>query len=209
MRMLSEGARNSLESRTQEFHEALDGARSYLSRRGLTAETADRFRLGFDGERLVIPYLTPEGPVSLKRRCIQDHDCKEHGHPKYLYEAGEQLHLFNAQTLLNAKAVMVTEGEIDAMTIEQLGVPAVAYPGVASWRQCGSYWRWCFDSVDEVFVIGDGDEPGTKAANTVSAALRDSVAAEIYTVILPPGQDANSFITTYGEDAFLVEASYL
>lgn len=185
---------------------------SYLSGRGFTADTVSRFRLGLDEEtgRLTIPYLTPAGPWSIKYRCIAHEDCKPvPNHTKYTYDAGAQPLLYNASALLAAKAVMLVEGELDAVAIEQIGVPAVGYPGAQTWK-ANSYWRWCFDSADDVFVIGDGDENnvGRKAAETVAEALRDSVSGEVHMTVLPEGEDSNSFINKYGEQEFLIETGW-
>lgn len=210
MKLPSNAARNSLESRVTAYQANLDGAIPYLTSRGISRETAERFRFGVnpDNNRLVIPYLSPAGPWTLKFRCILHDDCKPIHKDKYIYEPGSDIHLYNASTLLHAERVLVTEGEIDAVTAEQIGLHAVAYPGAEMWGK-HKYWRWCFDSVDEVVVVGDGDDAGRKAAGTVTDSLRNSIHADVRAVVLPPGEDTNSFINNYGEYDFLAEIGWL
>lgn len=204
MRLPSSAQQKSLASQVEAAEQHLETVQPYLTSRGISEETARRFRLGYDpaDNRLVIPYLTPVGAWSVKRRCIAEHNCKDEGHGKYVYDSGAEVHLYNAQTLLEAEFVVVTEGELDAVTCEQAGIPAVAYPGASTWSKM-RHWRWCFDSAQEVVVIADGDDPGVKAAGEVASSLRDAVAADVRTVKMPAGFDANRFVVEYGESELL------
>lgn len=213
MRLPSPAQQRSLESEIAAAQQALaksETAVSYLRSRNLTRETAERFRLGYDprDNRLTIPYLHPGGAWHLKRRCIRDHDHKADDCPKYSYEAGVEMHLFNAQALLTADSVVVTEGELDAIACEQAGVAAVGYPGASTWARM-RHWPLCFDSAEEVVVIADGDEPGTKAAGVVAKSLRQSVSADVRVVQMPPGEDASSFLQSRGDGEFLALIDWL
>lgn len=211
--MPSPAQQKSLESRIAAYETTLAGekgagVRSYLDRRGLTAETITRFRLGANPEngRLTIPFLNPAGAWSVKQRCVDHDDCKPIHPDKYINDPGAGVHLYNAQTLLTAERVVLVEGELDAITVEQIGFPAVAYPGVNNWQK---WFRWTFDSVDEVVVVGDGDEPGRKAANSVTESLRSAISGDVRAVILPDGEDTNSFVLKYGAEAYLMEMGWL
>lgn len=188
--------------RIQAAHRNVHQAQAYLTKRGITEASTTRFRLGCENGRLTIPYLSPAGPWIVKTRCIHNHDCKDEGHAKYMLDVGSELHLFNAAALLDADLVVVTEGELDAITVTQLDIPAVAYPGTQMWKS-HPHWRWCFDSTSEVVVVADGDEPGRKAAAVVADSLRGSVAADIRVVNLPDGYDSNSYITDNGDADYL------
>lgn len=182
----------------------MNGARAYLASRGITPESIDRFKLGVDPDnnQLTIPYLSPAGPWLVKYRCLRDHDCKETGHARYFYDTGAGHHLYNASALLTADVAVVVEGELDAVTVTQVGLTAVAYPGTAAWK-ANPHWRWCFDSVDTIVVVADGDEAGRKAAAGVAESLRNSVNADVRTVILPDGEDSNSYLVNHGDYDYL------
>lgn len=217
--MPSPEQRRSLAEQAAKFHEQLkgSGAETYLADRGLNRRAAQRFLLGFDGERLTIPYLTPEGPWQIKRRCIADHDCKAEGHGKYKNEDGVRLSLYNAQTLLKADRVVIVEGELDAVAVESAGAPTVGYPGAQAWRS-NKHWRWAFDSCDEVIVVADGDEPregkqigvGEEAGRSVTDSLRSSLPdLEVRLVVLPVGEDSNSFINKHGQLEYLEQIGWI
>lgn len=199
----SKGVRASLASQIEAWHQQVDPAVPYLSARAIDRETIDRFQLGFDGNRLTIPYLTPAGPWTVKRRCIQDHDCKQQeGHQKYLNEPGAEMHLFNAQVLRTARYVILTEGEFDAIACTARGFDAVGYPGTQHWGAHPS-WRWAFDSASEIVIPDDGDKPGRESAAKVAASLRKSVNAVIRVIEMPDGEDCASVLLDMRDQEFL------
>lgn len=224
MRAPTETERDALLQQVTDSHSQLDEVLPYLSRRGVNRRTADRFKLGFDGERLTIPYLTPTGVWFIKRRCVADHDCKAERCSKYLNPEGANLRLYNAQTLLRADRVVITEGELDAVVVEQAGANCVGYPGAEAWKK-SRHWRWCFDSVEEVIVVADGDPPeknprnkekqpgdagwvdrgvGEESGRAVVDVLRTSLPdLDVRLVLMPVGHDSNSFITEFGEIEYL------
>jgi len=183
----------------------------YLEMRGISKEIADVFRLGCvtEGEfihRLSIPYLTPGGVVGFKYGCVNlSHgDHKEEGLncKKYLYEPGVKHQLYNAQTLIRATdVVVITEGELDAISVEALcDIPAVGYPGASTWTSNGNeYWPLCFEGIPEVIVIADGDQPGKDAAKAVAQSIGNTARV----VQLGDGLDANSYIVDRGVYEFL------
>lgn len=213
MRKLGTELRESLEQATLLYQQSLDSlcgtrARDYLTERGLHPElVARRYRLGYVDEpapghemmkgRLSIPYLTPAGPVDIKFRCIDDHDCKAEKCPKYLGIEGGGGWLYNARAVLAAKdCVVITEGEIDAMSVSAIaGIPAVGYPGTSTWQK-SKHWPRVFAGLD-VVVVADGDKPGRDAARLVAKSMEGARIA-----VMPEGEDSNSFLTQFGPDAF-------
>ena len=208
MRIPKAAHREALSELVTGYQERLAGpdggnCRQYLEQRSIGQWAIDKFQLGFDGERLVIPYLTPTGPWQLKRRCIAAHDCKDTSHPKYIYDDGAAPHLFNAQTLRTAETVALVEGEMDAVSVEACGVAAVGYPGAQTWKS-NRHWVWAFDSCKDVIVVADGDEVGISAAKTVAESLRLNLPhVDVRMVAMPAGADANSYITSEGDFAFM------
>jgi Toprim-like len=176
----------------------------------------ERFRIGVVVEPepghehlkgwMCIPYLTVSGPVHLKFRCLENHRCKDHGHPKYMGPASDagrvekgapKAWLFNAQAVLTAEDwIVITEGELDAVAVETLAdMPAVAQPGSTIWAKV-PYWPRVFDGLKPI-VLADGDRAGREAAQQVAASLWDARVVQ-----MPEGEDANSFLVTYGVDEF-------
>lgn len=147
---------------------------------------------------LSVPYLTPTGVVKLKMRCLQDHDCKHHGHPKYDGPSGPA-RLYGVTSLARGgDVVVITEGEFDAMVGEHLlGVPCVGTPGT-TWLE---HWPRCFADFERTLVVADhdakedGSDPGLKHAKAVVKAIPG---AEL--VLPPSGQDLSEWILSAGAD---------
>jgi DNA primase len=182
-------------------------AEEYIRKRGL-AKIAERYRLGYVASartgherlvgRLVIPYLRPAGGdravATLRFRCIEDHDCKVHGGDKYKSLPGDTSRLFNTPALIKSSAaVAICEGELDALSVEAAGVPAVGVQGVGTWRD---HFDPAFYGFETVLIIADDDEPGLKFADKLAGRLGNAKV-----IVLGGGHDANSFIQSYGTDA--------
>src|SRR3954466_1079197 len=104
---------------------SLANVTSYLESRGIGSDTAERWQLGYvetplPGHedmvgRLAIPYLTPAGPLCIKFRCVESHDCKGTGCVKYLGEPNEN-RLFGVWNFRHDDPVIhICEGELDAV----------------------------------------------------------------------------------------------
>lgn len=163
----------SRETRLREFERNLPkGAlRRPFYDHGLTDDTIERFRLGFEPahtettevggrehavqipDRYVIPYL--EGRRPKKFRYYQpDGDPKY----KYMWEPGSEACLFNAQDALGDKdgLTFLAEGEQKAMLLVQMGYAAVAVPGAGQWRD---EFQAAFTHARKIVVCFDNDNP--------------------------------------------------
>lgn len=193
-------------ARHQRYRESLVGspAEEYLSGRGITTATADYFQLGYVADpvvgdekysgRLVIPYLTSSGVVQLRFRRMNDSGAK------YMGDKGVKGRPFNTLALKSpARTVYLTEGEIDAMTLHQIGLPAVGIPGADLWTKLFARifrWRRVVILVDgDTDLIRDGKTAGEMFAETVSKDLDE------YLIIgMPDGEDVNSVFCLEGEE---------
>lgn len=115
--------------------------------------------------------------------------------PKYLGVSGLETRLFNLRSLDRADDLLcITEGEIDAISVEAAGVPAVGVPGVESWKR---HHRRLFAGVPRVLVLGDNDKAGRAFAKRLLNELENAVC-----VTLPQGvKDANQLLQEEGPDA--------
>lgn len=218
-RLLSRPSRASLIESTKKYAEALaspagERCATYLRDRGINLWDGpedykfwsnDRWMLGFVAEpdaehedmrgRLSIPYLVPRGgPVGMKFRCIADHSCDDTGHPKYLAHTGMGQRLFGVDSLsAPGETIGITEGELDAIVCSDLGIPAVAVPGVKGWRP---EWRHLFEGFPRVLIFGDGDKAGRAFAGQLAEQIHGSRA-----ISMPDGHDVTSFVLAQGADA--------
>lgn len=199
MRPLSPEQKRSLEEATREYEQHRSLVDDYLAARGFDPASAATHRLGFvrspvQGHeqyagRLAIPYIGPKGNVyGLRFRAVDDSE------PKYLGLPGVETRLFNLRALSEATDfVVICEGELDAVSCTQAGVPAVGVPGVDSWK---AHHRRLFDGFD-VLVVGDNDKAGR---GFVKKMLNDIHSAR--PVILGPDvNDVNDLLREGGTDA--------
>ncbi|MBK8294174.1 MAG: DUF3631 domain-containing protein [Solirubrobacterales bacterium] len=144
--------------------------RRLLVLKGWSAKALTALEIGFDGQRVTIPYLEWE-QVANVMRYRAERPITETG-PKMLpYSNGHGRCLFpEVETVPEGRLLFLVEGEPDAITAISLGLCAIAVPGANSWRK--SY-------VEElegrrVVVCFDDDPPGKKLAEKVVADLTEA-----------------------------------
>lgn len=189
----------------EEYAAKLDLVVPYLESRGIRRDTAEKWKLGYvetplPGHedfvgRLAIPYLTPSGPLCIKFRCVEAHDCKSTGCVKYLGEPNEN-RLFGVWNFRHDDPVIhICEGELDAIVATQAGVRAVGVPGATQWR---GYWDHLFEGYDEVVLLRDGDAAGRKMSESLMGRM-----PHCRTVKMPEGEDVSSFVLANGGAALI------
>lgn len=207
---LSPARRKALQQAADKFHHSLDATTwDYLRARGLSEEQVAARLLGLVSVdcdpmyadlvgRLAIPYLTPAGVVAIRFRCLEDHDCKEyeevHGfHKKYHQMRGEADHLYNVLALHERHpAIGITEGEFDAMVVDEHVLPTVGVPGATKWKP---FWARLMEDYDRVFLIGDGDDAGKRFVEKLMEVLPNG-----HPVVFPAGHDPNSYFLEHGPE---------
>jgi len=116
--------------------------------------------------------------------------------PKYLSVPNSGTRLYNTVALTKySKDISITEGEIDAITADLAGVPAVGVPGAQVWKP---YFRELFMGYRHVNILSDGDEAGMDFAKQVAKSLPN---ARI--IPMPDGEDVNSLVLKQGAAALL------
>jgi DNA primase len=186
----------------------------YLTGRGLDRETATGFRLGVVADpdpghsrfrgMLCIPYLDRHGqPLTMRFRCIEDHDHRAHFHGKYNSLTGDPTRVFNVGAIFRAKdEIHVTEGEFDSMVLTMLGFPAVAIPGAKAWRP---HHRDMLSGFSRIYVWGDPDDAGAEFAIKVASQMRTAIKVklrdgDVTDTYLSGGRDALADLIDERED---------
>lgn len=202
---LSASQRSTLERATQTYHAELDDrTKAYLERRGLL-DVASSLRFGSvlspDPEhrgaygRLSIPFIGPRGNVYyMKFRCIEDHECEDHGHSKYL-NISATLRPYNTRALTApTDYIFLTEGELDAATIEACGWPAVGLGGANEWKP---HYSRMLSGFSKPVLLADGDDAGERLA----ARFRKHMSSSAIVIVSESGQDVNSLYQQGGKAA--------
>lgn len=208
MSVLSTSERKSLVDRAVEYHSQLkspEGAPllAYLmEERQFSLETIDRFLLGavvspgvLDEDAqgmLAIPYITKAGPVALRFRRPPHKDTG----PKYWQPEGSVLTIFNTLAFFaGEETIAVAEGEMDAITLAQAGIPAVGIPGASAWKP---HYKLLFEGYQSVLICADNDDTG--AGRKFAAKVAQNVPGP-QVVVMPEGHDVNSYYCEFGRQA--------
>ena len=172
-----------------------DAAEVYLGSRGISPATVMEYGVGYDPheQAITFPYYDAWGrQTSARWRKLHPNAV-----PKYMGSRGVRAGLYNVVDV-DEPWVYLTEGEIDCLTLKQLGLAAVGVPGAGAFREA---WRWLFvdrkvrivfdaDSV-KYRVGGEAYRPGQDGGARVLRAI-STVAAFVEVVHLPEGEDVNS-----------------
>ena len=160
------------------------GETDYWKKRGLSRETVDRFKLGYVAEwrhpnapatvaptpRLIIPvsqysYIARDTRANIPPEQEPYKKSKAKGKGKVLWT-------FNRKALLNAvKPIFVVEGEVDALSIIEVGGEAVALGSVSNVRAFLELVK-AEKPVQPLIIALDNDEAGKKANETLAEGLQ-------------------------------------
>lgn len=143
---------------------------TYLTSRGLTVETlrAFRVRASEDDSEILLPYMRGGELLNAKWLKVE----RPGGKKIMRLEKDCEPLLFGWQTVPDdAREIVLCEGEIDAMSMHQLGRHALSVPNGASGLQWveGEYPN--LERFDVIYVAYDMDEAGRKGAKDVAERL--------------------------------------
>ncbi|MBV8067613.1 MAG: DNA primase [Candidatus Eremiobacteraeota bacterium] len=187
-----------------------------LERNGIDLPTAAKAGLVKPGQRgyydfyrnrLMIPtYSTTGEVIAFGGRALGD------GEPKYLnttttpvYTKGRHLFALNLarRGAQNDRTLIVVEGYLDCIALHQAGFEnAVAALGTSfTAEQAAELNRYA----DHVFLCFDGDAAGGAAATKaidVASKVIEHAGSSVRIVLVPPGDDPDSFVRREGREAF-------
>lgn len=147
-----------------------DKVGEYLAGRGLTVETLRAFkvRASEDGEEILLPYIRGGELRNAKWLKVD----RPGGKKVMRMEKDCEPCLFGWQAVPDdAREIVLCEGEIDAMSMCQLGRAALSVPNGASGMQWLEVEFPSLERFDVVYVCFDMDEAGRKGAKEVVERL--------------------------------------
>lgn len=145
------------------------GALAWLQSRGLAPDTIAAFKIGEHSQGgktyAVFPFLREGELINAKTRNVAEKsDMRQ--------EAGAEPCLFGWHLIEpKARTVAITEGEIDAMTLHQVGIPALSVnQGAGNHQWIETDWER-LERFSEILICFDTDEAGQKGAKEVANRL--------------------------------------
>lgn len=131
------------------------------------------YPLFFDA--ILIPYFERDRVTALRAKSYVD--------GRILQTKDTSLRLFGVNHIRGHPEPFVCEGELDAIYLNQVGLPACASPGAGVFQE---EWVSLFDTAKRVFVVFDADEAGYKGAHRTATMIGRK--ARIVELPVPQGQ---------------------
>lgn len=154
----------------------------FLKSRGIDNHT--HIRQGEEIHGVGVPFFDPEGnKIAIKKRLNFVEK------PKYIFTEGKNT-IYGLDQIKDFKEeVFIFEGESDALTGMQVGLPSLGIPGANAWDTVKE-WIDYFNKFKKIIVVPDKGEAGKKLVNKLAQLFPDKI------FILPlPGkfEDVNDF----------------
>lgn len=166
--------------------------------RGISAETLDRFKVGYiaDWRNPKAPAAVPGSPRLIIPTSAHSYLARDTRRPlpagaeRYAKSKVGKVHIFNAAALATDQPVFVVEGEIDALSIIDVGGQALALGSASNWKRLVSLLNEKAPSEPLILAL-DNDGPGQKEENKLAAALEQAGIFFYRCQIAAPHKDAN------------------
>lgn len=168
------------------------GLCNHLIQKGFDAEDikstglVNRFGEDFFHNQITFPYLEYGIARSIRGKGIKK---------KTISLPGELPIPYGLDTILGEKTVCVAEGEIDTLTLQQLGFSTIGIPGALTFKKG---WEEYLDEAKRVYTVLDQDKAGKAGAEKIAGIIGPKVRV----VELPKkGIDVNDWYMKYGKNA--------
>jgi len=170
--------------------------------RNIPAEVIEKYRVGENGREIIFQFYKPTKELAL----IKSRTAEDGAKPKPTSANCEPI-LFGWQAIPeNAREIVITEGEIDALSLAAYGYNALSVPfgggkgGKQNWIE-NEYDN--LERFEKIFIATDMDEVGEEAANEIASRLGRH---RCYRVELPE-KDANECLMC-GIDGSVIEVAF-
>lgn len=138
--------------------------------RNIPADVLARYKVAAQGERIIFPYLLPDGTLALAKW----REAKNGGDTMPTARDCEPV-LFGWQAVPeNAREIIITEGEIDALSWAAYGRPAMSVPFGGG---KGAKQAWIereferMERFEKIYISTDMDKLGDEAAEEIASRL--------------------------------------
>ena len=142
-----------------------------MTERKLTSETLSRFKIGERNGEIIFPSYRNGDLISVKYMKLK----RDNGKKVMYVEKDCEPSLFGWQAIPDkARKIVICEGEIDAMSLYQYGLPALSVPFGAGTGRKHEWVEYEFDRLsmfDEIYICMDNDDEGKKASEEIIARL--------------------------------------
>lgn len=171
-------------------------AEQYLKEHGINEESVKRFHITSDDHELNIPIKNIDDQIIWTKHRNLDYDPDDKDSKKYINDTGSKVALFNIRSHSTKKTIILTEGEIDAIKLDQEGIPAISPTAGAE-----TFNRELANQLQNktVYIVYDNDEAGKKGIRKVLEFIPNAKILE-----LPlDSKDVCDFFTLHTKEDFI------
>lgn len=190
--------------------ESKDEAIEYLAKRGISENVVKRYEITIKNEQkniLVFPFKNEDGELKfIKYRNITFVKGQTEGSKEWCESNCMPILFGMAQCNLNNKRLIITEGQIDSLSVTEAGFEnAVSVPtGMNGFTWIPHCWSWITEHFEEIVVFGDKEKDGT-------ITLLDEISRKFKIKVLSVQakdyldcKDANEILMRYGQEQIKV-----
>lgn len=187
---------------TTELLEPTEAIYKYFEARKISRQTVDEFRIASDEKGMIVFPFYVDG-VDVFEKFRRPWKPKPHEKGKEWAYPGAKPVLWGMDACSFSKPLVITEGQIDAMSLYEAGVQnVVSVPsGCENLGWIENCWDW-LERFKTIILFGDNDEPGRKMVQTVSKRLEESRCMIVEEYPLRPDgtpcKDANEVLFFHG-----------
>lgn len=106
-------------------------AAEWLKQHGISEKSIKRFHITWDENQVNIPIKNKEDKIIWVKHRNLNYDPNNPNSQKYLNDKGSKASVFNIRSHHDKPYIVLTEGEIDAIRLDQEGIPAISNTGGA------------------------------------------------------------------------------
>ena len=189
-------SRETFESETKKVDPLNSQCLEYINLRGISEDTAKKFKLGTYKGDIAFPYFRYETVVGYKTR----KPSKDPGKPKMKSITGSKPYLYNAQNIEQGGELIICEGEFDCMVIDQVGYTNVVSVGAGA-NSLATLIEQATDFLNQfeiLIVVSDNDESGDNMDQLLSKTFKNKV--KLIDKKLYARKDINEELVVNGKD---------
>ena len=183
----------------------------YFESRKISRATVDAMNIGSDNAgNIVFQFFWNGEDVYHKYRLPRKPD-RFRGDRKEWQDSGTKAILFNMDNVVFDQPLIITEGQIDAMSLHEAGLTNVV--SVPCGCDNNDWVAYCFEWLEKfktIILFGDNDEPGRRAVEKWTHKLGDYRILVVKNYPAIPGtdpveycKDANEVLYRFGESALI------
>lgn len=177
---------------------------AYFESRKISKETVDSFQIAADKDGNIVFPFYEGGKLVFEKFRRPEKLPKGDARQKEWRSPNTKPILFGMDACVFSKPLVITEGQIDALSLYEAGVMnCVSVPsGCSDMSWIENCWEW-LEKFKNIVLFGDNDEPGKKMVREISRRLDESRCMVVENYPVRPGKkdeckDANEILYFYG-----------